>query len=37
MQKVTSVSMECTLGYQKVNHARSGWPTSTASTQTAPL
>ena len=30
MQNVTSVSIECTLGYQKVNQARSGWPTSTA-------
>ena len=37
MQKVTSVSIECTLGCQKVNQARSGWPTSTISTATAPL
>ena len=37
MQKVTSVSIEWTLGYQKVYQKRSGWPTSTASTQTAPL
>ena len=29
MQNVTSVSIECTLGYQKVNQARSGCPTST--------
>ena len=29
MQNVTSVSMECALGCQKVNQARSGWPTST--------
>ena len=37
MQNVTSVSMECTFGYQKVNQARSGWPTSTISAHIAPL
>ena len=37
MQNVTSVSIECTLGYQKVNQARSGCPTSTMSAAIAPL
>ena len=37
MQNVTSVSIECTFGCQNVNQARSGCPTSIASTATAPL